>query len=525
MPPDLRDWMNVLREQNLIATVDEPIDIDYTSAVAFKNTGKATLFIHVNGYSMPLLVNSISTKRMLALALSCSEDDINQTYLEKVSKGIKPKIVSTGPCKEVILKGKDVDLSAFPIPFQHEYDCAPFISAPVQFAKDPETRITNMGMYRMMYRKKDETGFDMTLHNKLWHWLRKTMEKGEPLEVACVVGLHGTDLVASCYKSPEIPEVEILGSFKGEPAEMVKCETIDVEVPSWSEIVIEGELLPVGWVADEGPYGEYTGCYGSVNKNPIFHVKAITHRKDAIYQSVTIGYNPGVPNTDQANIMLPNFQMYGLLALKNAKIDVVKVRFVSNSVMLASIKKHKADDGRVAVQTLLGPVGPGGAYGAKYNLVFDDDVNIDDDWSVFWALNYRTQPAEDVIIVSNVPGSPLDPTVGHRAITSKFGVDATLPFGHDRFEFSAPKAPFMAEVEKTTNLPLARKKNYTEQDVSRLSDSIQKMIVKQPMFFFDILKEFRSENYQAILLAWSRLREKELIIRSGEEGRKFASKS
>lgn len=519
MPADLRDWIAKLNQENLLITVNEPVDIDYTSAIAVQNSGKAVLFTRVNGYEMPLLINSISTKRMVALALGCEEDQINSTYLLRIGKGVKPKLVDTAPCKEVILKGDQVDITKLPIPFQHEFDAAPFISAPVQFARDPETGELDMGMYRMMYRKRNETSFDMTLHNKLWFFLHKTMEQNKNLEVACVVGLHGTDLLASVVKSNKVPEIEILGSLKGEPAEMVKCETIDVEVPSNSEIVLEGELLADGWKYDEGPYGEYTGAYGEVNKNPIFRVKAITHRKDAIFQSVTIGYNPGVPFTDQAMIILPMVERNAIEALVRAGIEYSKVRYISNTILVVSIKKKKEDDGIIALNSILRSV-----FLVKYCIVFDDDVDIFDDWVIFQALTTRTKPADDCIVLSDMQGSALDPLTGHGGITSKMGIDATISLGAEKFFFLMPKAPHMDVVMKTKVPAVARAQTFTDQDVTRLAMTIYEKLEK-PKFFFDIQKEFPTANYRALLLAWGKLREKELVTRDSRElGIRFVRK-
>jgi UbiD family decarboxylase len=515
MSRDLRQWLDVLRKEELLVSVNEQVDIDYTSAIAYRNEGKATLFEDVNGYSMPLLINAISTRRMLALALGCDESGINDTYVRKIANPMPPKLVQTGPCKEVILKGEEVDLSKFPIPFQHEYDGAPYISAPVQFARNPETGVLNMGMYRMMYRNTRETGFDMSGLHHLRQYLQKNMESGKPLPVACAVGLHPLDMVAACIANVKSSDVEILGGLRGESARMVKCETIDVEVPAWAEIVIEGELLPLGWVGDEGPYGEFTGCYGGLNRNPIFKVKAITHRKDPLFQSVTIGYNPGVIHTDQSMIDLAGWERNVWDALKSAGIEGVAVRFISNAFLFVSIKKKDPDDGRRAVKAIANAPFLGGA---KYFVVLDDDVDIYDDWSALCAWNYRTQPDEDVMIFYDLPGFPLDPTIGSKRKTAIMGIDATRPAGIDQFKFTGPKPPLIAEVIGKQKPPQpTRSSTFEKGRVNILAEKIYQMLKERPMVFMEVLNAFRTENYRIILSAWGKLREQEKILRDGSD--------
>jgi 2,5-furandicarboxylate decarboxylase 1 len=514
---DLRHWLDTLRDEDLLAVIERPVDIDYTHAIACKNSGLATLFTNVTGYDIPLLVNSISTKRMMELALECRYEDIYEVYSNRIESARAPIRVQDSQCKQVISKGDEVDLTQLPIPLQHEFDGAPYISAAVQVARDPKTGALNLGIYRMMYRKEDEVSFDMTVRHHLWHYLHEQMDHNQPLEVACVLGLHPVDLLASVAQGPH-KDIDTLGGFREEPCALVKCETIDVEVPSWAEIVIEGELLPEGWTSDEGPFGEVTGCYSQLNKNPIFKVKAITRRADCIFQSVTIGYNPGIRSTDTTTLSEPGAIWNAQSFLeKTLGVDVVSVRFLSMGIVLVAIRKKAEDEPARVIEGLLEH-----RVALKYVMVFDSDVNLFDDYQVFFALNFRTNPEMDVRFVGSKVVFPLDPSK-HKAggkKASKMGIDATIPLGIDKFPFLAPRPPFFEDAPSTDSRIAERRDNLQEADVTRIYQALLKRLeVVGSIGFSDILQEMKQENYRAILLAWGRLRAEGRIHREVDDGK------
>ena len=208
-------------------------------------------------------------------------------------------------------------------------------------AKDPITHVTNLGIYRMMFRTKSETGVDLTAPHKLRRYYQTAIDRtSKPLEVACVIGLHGIDMLSSVASSPSnVDEYETMGGFRGEPAELVRCKTIDVLVPANAEIVLECELPLSGWVADEGPYGEFTGTYGGLKRNPILKVKAVTHRRDPILQSATHGGSH--PGWTDFYLLVPIFESQITNALMSANIDVRGLRFHPGSSGDVAHCKHK----------------------------------------------------------------------------------------------------------------------------------------------------------------------------------------
>lgn len=505
---DLSTWMNTLRASDLLVTVNDWTDPDDVAFIAQNNSGKATLFEKVTGYDIPLLVNSISTRRMLALALECTPDEIESEYAKRIVNPIAPQHVDSAPCKEVRLLGDKADLTQFPIHLQHEHDGGVYLSAAVQFARDPNTGKLNMGMYRMMFRKKNEAGFDMTVHHHLWHYLREKMKTGKSLEVACVIGLHPLDMLAAASQT-QFSDIENLGGLRRAPVDMVRCETIDVDVPSSAHIVIEGELLPAGWVGDEGPFGEVTGSYGMFHLNPIFRVKAITRRKNSVLQSVTIGYSSGIDRTDTSVIEISTFHFLASRVLQSVGIQLVSIRRPSFGFMLVSIKKKKPGDGMLAVKTILEKI-----VFIKYVYVFDEDIDTSDDRAMFWALAYRTQPSQSTYILNDAPSSPLDPTISSNGRTSKLGIDATKPEGSDQFLFIPVRPPHWDQFGQGDNTrKQMRSKTYTENDIENISLEIYNFLKDHPASFYEVLEHFREKNYRGILIAWGRLREQNMIAR------------
>ncbi|MCL5067012.1 MAG: UbiD family decarboxylase, partial [Thaumarchaeota archaeon] len=236
MTKSLGDWVCELESADLLVRVDEEIDPKYVAAVVSKNYRKATLVENIRGYEMPLLANSFSNRKMIALALGVAEERLIEALTEKMSKRVRPAMIPShkqAACQEVVLTGEEVDLTRFPLHLQHELDGAPYISAGGLVANNPLNDATNLGIYRMMFRTKNETGIDLTAPHKLRRFFQTAMERNEgPLEVACVLGLHALDMLSSEATAPDdVDEYEVLGGFRGEPVELVKCKTIDVQVP------------------------------------------------------------------------------------------------------------------------------------------------------------------------------------------------------------------------------------------------------------------------------------------------------
>jgi len=188
---DLGDWIDDLERNDLLVRVREELDPKHIAAVVDSNYKKATLIENIKGYDIPVLANSVSNRRMMSVALETSEDKLLEVFKDKMSTRIRPIVKSDSPaaCQEVVSIGDKVDLTEFPIYLQHEFDGGPYITAGVLVANDPINSKTNLGIYRLMLRTKNELGVGLTPPHKLRRYYQTTVERNShPLEVACVIG-------------------------------------------------------------------------------------------------------------------------------------------------------------------------------------------------------------------------------------------------------------------------------------------------------------------------------------------------
>ncbi len=515
---DLRSWMSTLQEHEMMKTVEREIDIREAAEIINQNYKFATCFPKIKDYDFSLVGNCVSSTRMLSVAMGCEEKQMLAEYKRRMDIRVKPEFVQKGQCQEVVKIGEQADITELPIHLQHEYDGAPYISAAVLVAKDPETKVRNFGIYRLMYRSKNQTGINITAPHKLRRCYQKAVERGEPLEVACVIGLHAIDMLgAVTTRPPDEDEAETLGGIRGRPLELVKCKTIDVEVPAQAEFVLECEMQPTGWQYDEGPYGEFTGTYSGIKKNPVLDVKAITHRKDGVFQTATHG-GQHMGWTD-FNVLVPSISLTLWNALRAANIDVRALRLVQStngSWAIASIKQWAMGDSKNALYVLLSASNQNFP---KVAVVVDEDIDVYDDEMVYWAMSYRVQPREKVNILDGmrVPSSA-DPSLNKAvrfASTSKMGIDATIPF--DRFG----PPPFNFDISQTPKLSVYPKNEQRSNISLELIESrILEKLGQQHLFFYDVMNAIPEYPYRQLLKAWGNLMSRGILGRD-ERSRYF----
>ena len=285
----LSDFTAALEAAGLLVRIKEEKRVDQLPLLMEKYPTKAVLVEKITGCEFSFLANAYATHEQFAFALGCKRNEIGDRIAELAKGRIKPKIVTTAPCKEVILKGADVDLSRLPLFLHHDRDGHAYTSDNLVVTKDPDTNVIDWGIYRSMFRTINEKNFDMTCtsHRGRLNGL-KYQVRGQNMPVAIVLGGPTLDkLAALAGVPPETPDYEVLGSFYGHPARLIKCETNDLLVPANAEIVLEGEVLTAeGWVHDEGPYGEFTGMYGGgIKHNPRVIIHCMTYRKGGIAAS------------------------------------------------------------------------------------------------------------------------------------------------------------------------------------------------------------------------------------------------
>jgi 4-hydroxy-3-polyprenylbenzoate decarboxylase len=313
---DLRDFITLLESQGLLkritAEADPDLEIAEINDRVVKKKGPALLFENPAGSHFPVLVNAFGSFERMRLALEvASLDDIGIRILEFLEPEIPsnlieklkalpklkkltefvPKIVKSGPCKGTIIKD-DLSLDIFPILKTWPEDGGKFITLPMVFTKDPDTGERNCGMYRMHVYGPHTTGMHWHMHKDGARHYRKAEAKGERLEVAVAIGSDPAVMYSSTAPLPEgIDEMLFAGFLRNSAVDLVKCETVDLEVPANAEIVLEGYCEP-GERRTEGPFGDHTGYYSLADEYPVFHITCITHRKDAIYPATIVGKPP-----------------------------------------------------------------------------------------------------------------------------------------------------------------------------------------------------------------------------------------
>ncbi|MFH1351237.1 MAG: UbiD family decarboxylase [Pseudomonadota bacterium] len=449
---DLRSWIEKLDSEGELARVTEKVDWDLEiGAIARENMdrgGPALLFENIKDHEKTLckklLTCSLSATSRIALMLGLSKDtpykDLIQVWRERIKKPVKPVIVDSGPCKENIIKGDDVDLFQFPAPHWQKLDGGRYIGTfHGVVTKDPDSGWTNVGMYRQMIHDSKTTTMSVAQGQHIWfHW-RKYRPRGKNMPLAVSIGWDQVlPAVAASPVPTGVDEYEIMGALRQEPVALVKCETSDLYVPASSEIVLEGEVITdLSQFITCGPFGEFTGHYGPANRRPPFKINCITFRDDPIFQ----GTMEGMPINEDHSVCsishsaiiwdLLEERMTGVTGVNNDPSTAYANLIVQiDNSYYGQVHQVASNVWSSHLSNMM----------CKNIIVCDRDVDIYDLKKVFWALGYRVDPSKDLI---QFPGwiSALDPVVhpedrigagGNKG--TRLLIDATKPIDRPRSE-------------------------------------------------------------------------------------------
>lgn len=461
---DLREFIDILKEKGLLKRVTVPVDpvleIAEINDRVVKSGGPALFFEKPTGSDFPCVVNLFGTMERMKLALEIEDfDEIGQRMLEFLEPEIPtnlieklkalpklkrlsdflPKYVKSGPCKEVIKKDK-FSLFEFPILKTWPMDGGRFITLPMVFTRDPETGARNCGMYRMQVYDDKTTGMHWHIHKDGAKHFRKAVEMGRPLEVAVAIGADPATIYSATAPLPEgIDEMLLSGFLRQKPVEMVRCETVDLEVPAHAEIVLEGYCLP-DERRMEGPFGDHTGYYSLVDEYPVFHVTCITHRKDAIYPATIVGKPP----MEDCFIAKATERIF-LPLIKKQLPEIVDINLpvegVFHNLAIVSIDKRYPGHARKVMYALWGM---GQMSFTKFIIVMDKDVNIQDISEVIWRIGNNVDPERDVVILKG-PLDVLEHASPLPAYGGKMGIDATKKWPSEGFTRPWPPEIKMSE--------------------------------------------------------------------------------
>ncbi|OGQ83454.1 MAG: hypothetical protein A3F90_17080 [Deltaproteobacteria bacterium RIFCSPLOWO2_12_FULL_60_19] len=446
MAQDLRSYLDLIRRnkpEDLLA-ISREVDPAYEiTAIAAKFDQEAKrrpilLFEKVRGSKFPVLTNLHASRARLALAMGVEPQEMQRAYLRAMEKPIPPKIVSKAPVKDVILTGDRVNLLDLPQIVHHERDAGPYLTAAISFAKEPTADTWNCAYNRLMIKGRNTTSIHLTLAKHLWEFYRIAEARGEALPVAFAIGAHPA-IALGCLAIGSIDEDEraIMGGLLGEPLELVRCETSELLVPAHAEMVLEAEILPHERTP-EGPFGEFTGYSLGERQRQVVRVRAITHRRDAIFQDISVGH------LDHMMLSTTPIEANIYRAVRAMVPSVKAVRVPAPFTCYVAIEQRAPGQGKNAILAVLGA----DLY-MKRVVVVDHDVDIFTDRAVNWAIATRCQPDRDITIVTNARGSDLDPSTKEDGYTAKWGVDATAK---PSLEAYTPRHRIPKEVWQRLNL-------------------------------------------------------------------------
>jgi 2,5-furandicarboxylate decarboxylase 1 len=444
----LRNFVDKLVEIGECKVHEEATDLVDVANV-LENNPRAVLFKSAGPERAELVGNVMGSRKRLAMALDTDERSLLGLLNQRLNRLHKPQKVSSqeAPVQQVVLKGEEADLTALPVHLQHGADGAPYISAGIDYALFADTGFTNVGCRRIMLRGPRQAGVDLIAPSDMRAIYLEAAARKQPVPVAYTVGAHPADFLAAMTALPSVDELDVVGALRGQPVPVVKCVTNDVFVPADAEYVIEGFLDPAGHVEPEGPFGEYVGYYGVVKRNPVLHITAITHREDALFQTLTIS-GRSLPRTDTTQLSAVKTESAAWAALMASVRDPRAVYATSSSGGMynvrVSLRQRVPGDARNAIAAVFGSHAE-----AKHVFVFDDDIDVFSDAEADWAFATRFQADRDLITGSGFRVVPLDPSLQGARTGAKLGFDCTIPFGKtDAFEFSVPKPPAAAKAAR-----------------------------------------------------------------------------
>ena len=439
---DLREFLVALEERGELMRIGEEIDptfdVGAINQLLVQQRGPAALFENIKGSPAPVVTFLFGSQNRINIAFgSDNQEGTVQKYLNALeSERPKPITVETGPCKENIITDPDLTRD-IPNIIWGELDGGPYITLPLIVTKDRARQKRNVGIYRVMIREPKEAGILIIPTQHIGMMYTGYERHDEPMEVAIFLG--GDPLLYVLGAAPlqyGDDEFSLLSAIRNEPLPLVKCETVDLEVPATAEIVIEGVVLPKVRKL-EGPFGEYTGYYGTRGERPVLKVTCITHRNNYIWPAAYVT-KPYPPNEDtivrsvsvdagilsQARRVIPeikNFHMLkssGVSYVGIAQIENKPYPYFAKQVMDAIWATHK------------------GCW-IKILIVVDKDINIYDVEDIIWAISTRVQPHSDTFIIDDHIGFPLDPSAKRPGVSSHMGIDATVKIP-ERFDTYPP---------------------------------------------------------------------------------------
>ncbi len=459
MFPDITSFIAELDRRKDLARVPDPVSPDLEIAAVIDRASKsagggpALLFERPSGFDIPVAANLFGSNARMCLALGVDALDevareIDELTTPAMPKGfvdalkmlpllnrltdLMPKTVRDAPCQEVVRP--DGGLDEMPILKTWPEDGGPFITLPLVFTRDPETGMRNIGTYRMQVFDRRTTGMHWQRHKGGAQHHRVAERLGRRLEVAVVLGADPVLTYCATAPMPEgLDELMLAGVLGKRRVELVKCRTVDLEVPANAQIVLEGYVEP-GERRREGPFGDHTGFYSLAEDFPVFHLQCLTRRRQPVYLTTLVG----IPPMEDYYLGRASERIF-LPLIRKTLPEIVDMHFpaagIFHNIVLVSIDKRYPGHARKIMSAFWGL---GQLMFSKCIVVVDKDVNVQDEAEVAWIAGTHVDPSRDVEIVQG-PVDDLDAAASQSAFGGKMGIDATRKWASEGFLREWPK--------------------------------------------------------------------------------------
>ena len=450
---DLPDFIDDRKRKADLVQIDEEVDtyLDMTWILSEEERtgkGKSILFTHPKGYDIPVIGNIFSTESKMNDILGDTPFNIGENLrnlirppkesesmigrgLEMIRElgGLRPKVHDRLPGDHIV--AEKVDLERIPVCTTWPDDAAPFVTLPVVITKDPVTGIKNAGMYRMQMYDSETMGMHWQIHKDGSRHFQENSEKGKIMDVSVCIGTDPLTIFSAVAPLPEpLDEFSFWGLISKKRMDLVKGQSVDLQYPMNSEIVLEG-YVDTSETRMEGPFGDHTGYYSLAEEFPVFHVKKIVQKRKPVYPTTIVGklwHEDVVIGKAIERLFLP------LIKLQIPEIIDMNTmeEAVFHNMIVVSIKKR--DPGH-AKKVMFSIWGTGQLMFSKIVLVVDPDIDVHDRKQVIWAMSTRIDPSRDVVIIPGTHTDSLDHASSLFNYGSKMGIDATRKWkseGYDR---------------------------------------------------------------------------------------------
>jgi 4-hydroxy-3-polyprenylbenzoate decarboxylase len=454
---DLRDFLALLEERGQLRRIKAPVDPDLELAAIADRVlalgGPALLFENVTGASMPVAVNLLGTVQRVLWSMGMEEPEELEALGERLAllqqprppKGLRetarfgrvlwdllrarPDRDLTPPCQQVVLKGEQVNLDRLPLIRPWPGDAGGVITLGLVITRDPETGVPNVGVYRLQKQ---------SINTMTVHWLsvrggarhlRKAAALGRPLEIAVAIGVHPLLVMAAATPIPvQLSEWLFAGLYAGEGVRLARCRTLDIDVPSHSELVLEGTITPGEELAD-GPFGDHMGFYGGVEDSPLVRFHCITHRRNPTLLTTFRGRPP----QEEAMLAIALNRIYTPI-LRQQIPEIVDfflpMEALSYKLAVVAIDKAYPGQAKRAAMAFWSAL-PQFTY-TKFVVVVDKEICVRDPRQVVWAISAQVDPQRDLFVLEDTPFDSLDFASERLGLGGRLAIDATAKIGPEK---------------------------------------------------------------------------------------------